>query len=310
MTPDKAQIATPRAARPLETPEHAGLRLQEEGEFIDLRPYLIAVRARWRTFVAVMAFAAVITGTTVSMVLPKWYRATAVVRPISTSAIESRISGLAGGLGGGALGGLASSLTGSGSDAEEYVAILHGFRFNLALAQRHGLTDELLKPGLLGFMRPIPKDRDWGVYRILQSRFDSDLSLKTGNLTLTFEAKNRADAERILGYYIADLLDLLRTRDIRDATSAIDSLEAEAEATPDPMLRAQLYELVAKQVERKKTAQVEADFAFRVLDPPAASDRPSRPNVMLDMIIAALLGFLFAMWLVMRTAKPGAGANR
>jgi uncharacterized protein involved in exopolysaccharide biosynthesis len=63
-------------------------------------------------------------------------------------------------------------------------------------------------------------------------------------------------------------------------------------------------------VERKKTAQVEADFAFRVLDPPAASDRPSRPNVMLDMIIAALLGFLFAMWLVMRTAKPGAGANR
>jgi hypothetical protein len=310
MTPDKAQVTAPRAARPLETPEHALLRIQEEGEFIDLRPYLTALRERWLTIAAVTALAAVIAGTTVNLVLPKWYRATAVVRPISTSAIESKISGLVGGLGGGGLGGLASSLAGSGSDAEEYVAILHGFRFNVALAQRHDLTDELLKPGLLGFMRSKPKDRDWAVHRVLESRFDSELSIKTGNLTLTFEAKSRSDAERILGYFIADLLDLLRTREIRDATSAIDSLEAEAASTPDPMLRAQLYELVAKQVARKKTAQVEADFAFRVLDPPAASDLPSRPNVMLDMMIAALLGFLFAIWLVMRSGTPRVDAGR
>ncbi len=287
------------------------MRWREDDEFVDLRPYLAALSARWRTIAAVAIVAAVITATTAGLAFPKWYRATAVVRPISSSAVENRISGLTGGLGGGTLAGLASSLTGSGSDAEEYVAILHGFRFTVTLAERHRLTDELLKPGLLSFLHSKPKDPDWAVYRVLKSRFDSDFSIKTGNLTISFEAKSRSDAERILGYYIADLLDLLRTRETRDATSAIDSLEAEAASTPDPMLRAQLYELVAKQVERRKTAQVEADFAFRVLDPPAASDRPSSPQVALDAFIAAFLAASFcATWVLVSLRKSSQGASR
>jgi len=309
MALDKAQSTTPRPAQPAEVSQLAPLRWQEDDEFVDLRPYLAALSARWRPIAAVTILAAVITATTVSLAFPKWYRANAVVRPISTSAVEGRISGLVGGLGGGGLSGFAS-LTGSGNEAEEYVAILHGFRFNVALAERHRLTDELLKPGLLSFLHSKPKDPDWAIYRALQKRFDCDYSIKTGNLTLKFEAKSRADAERILGYYIDDLMQLMRTREVRDATSAIESLEAEAVSSPDPVLRAQLYELVAKQVERKKTAQVEADFAFRVLDPPAASDQPSKPRVALDAVVAALLGFLCAVWLVARTGKPVRGATR
>jgi len=311
MALDKAQSTAPRPAQPAEVSQLAALRWREDDEFVDLRPYLATLSARWRTIAAVTIVAAVITAVTVSLAFPLWYRATAVVRPISTNAVEGRISGLVGGLGGG-LAGLSSlaSLTGGGNEAEEYVAILHGFRFSVALAKRHQLMGELLKPGLLSFLPSRPKDPAWTVYRALQKRFDSDFSVKTGNLTITFEAKSRGDAERILGYYIDDLLDLLRTRDIRDATSAIDSLEAEASSTPDPMLRAQLYELVAKQVERKKTAQVEADFAFRVLDPPAASDRPSRPQIALDALIAAFLAASFSGVWVLRAGKGNLGPNR
>ncbi len=311
MALDKAQSTAPRPAQPAEVSQLASLRWQEDDEFVDLRPYLAALSARWRTIAAVTMVVAVVTAATVSVALPKWYRATAVVRPISTSAVESRISGVMGGGLGGGLGGLAASLTGSGSDAEEYVALLHGFHFNVGLAERHGLTNELLKPGLLGFLHSKPKDQDWAVYRALQKRFGCEFSTKTGNLTLQFEAKNRSDAEKILGYYIDDLLDLLRTRETRDAASAIDSLEAEAASTPDAILRAQLYELVAKQVERRKTAQVEADFAFRVLDPPSASDQPSRPQVLLDALIAAFGAALVCMALVLVGAGKGsAGANR
>jgi hypothetical protein len=268
---------------------------EDDDEVVDLMPYIHAIASRWRTLVAAASSAGAITAVITGLMLPKWYRAAAIIRPISTPAIENRITGVMGALGGG-LGGLAASLSGSQSnDAEEYIAILNGFQFNVNLAKGHQLSNELLKPGLLGFLLGSkPKDPKWAIYRALQKRFDCDYSIKTGNITLDFQAENRADAERILEYYIDDLHELLRTREVKGTSSAIESLEEEARSTPDPMLRAELYDLVAKQVQHRKMAEVEADFAFRVLDPPAASDRPYRPRVVLDCTIAALLVSLFA----------------
>jgi hypothetical protein len=197
------------------------------------------------------------------------------------------MGGLGGGLGG--LGGLAASLgTGAGNDAEEYIAILQGFQFSVGLAERHHLSSKLAKPGPLSFL-DYSKDPNWQIYRRLRKRFDCQYSTKSGNITLYFQARNRKDAERILSYYIDDLHELLRAREVKSASSAIESLEEEARTTPDALLRAVLYDLVAKQVQRKKMAQVEADFAFRVLDAPAASDRAYSPAIMLDSIVVSLL---------------------
>jgi hypothetical protein len=262
---------------------------------VDLAPYIAALRQRWKTVALAALTAATAAALVTGLLLPKWYRATAVIRPIATPAIENRIAGVLGGSGGGlGLNGLAASLgAGGNDDAEEYLAILQGFEFNVTLAERHHLAAELLKPGLLGFLYSANiDDQQWAVYRVLEKRFDCDYSTKTGNITLSFQSHNRADAEHVLHYYIDDLRDLLRAREISSASSAIDSLKDEANSTPDSLLRSQLYDIVAKQLERKKMAQVEADFAFRVLDPPAASDKPYRPSVLLDSVFAALFAIL------------------
>ncbi len=274
----------------------------EDDETIDLAPYVFALRDRWRTVAAAAVAAAVITALLTGLALPKWYRAKAVIRPIAPPAVEGRIAGVIGGLGGGfGLNGLAASLgTGGNNDAEEYIAILRGFGFNVALANRHQLAGELLKP----WFWPVNllfswKDPEWGVYRALKKRFDCEYSIKTGNIKLYFQAKNRSRAEKILGYYVKDLRDLLRAREISLASAAIASLETEARTTPDAVLRTELYLLVAKQVQRKKMAQVEADFAFRVLDPPAASDKAYRPWVLLDSVLVAFFAFLSsAIWVI------------
>lgn len=306
-----AEVRAARIAPAEQLPQREPTRWPDD-EYLDLQPYLAAIIHRWRTIAAVAFAAAFATWLATTFVLSKWYRAAAIIRPISTSAVEGRMSGFlsgaGGGLGGG-LSGLAASL-GGGSDsaAEEYTAILKGFQFNVTLAERHHLTQELLKPGILSHLLPAskPKDLRWAAYRALKKRLTCEYSLKTGNITLYFEEKNRADAERILGYYINDLRDLLRGREIRDTSSAIDSLETEAASTPDALLRGELYELVARQVERKKTAQVEADFAFRVLDPPAASDWQYRPWVLLDCTLAALLALvLSAMWVAIPRGNHG-----
>jgi Chain length determinant protein len=269
----------------------------EDDDTVNLAPYILKLRERWRTILSAAVAAATVGAVLTGFLLPKWYRATAVIRPISTPAVESRISGFLGGLGGGfggGLGGLAASLgAGGDSDAEEYIAILQGFQFNASLAEHYHLSAQLLKPGLLGFLHGSkPKDLNWAMYRVLKKRLDYDYSIKTGNITLSFEARDRQDAEKILGYYIHDLRDLLRAREISGASSAIESMEAEANMTPDAVLRSELYELVAKQVQRMKMAQVEADFAFRVLDPPAASDKPCRPSVVLNSLVVLILTML------------------
>jgi len=97
-----------------------------------------------------------------------------------------------------------------------------------------------------------------------------------------------------------------------DAAAAIESLRTEAAATADPMLRSELYILEAKQVERRKMAQVEADFAFRVLDSPAASDRPYRPLVILDCAVAGILAACAAAAFILLRGRPAhdEGRNR
>jgi Chain length determinant protein len=298
---------SPRAdEREIDSPNRG--RHYEYEYTVELAPYIFALRQRWTTITATAVSAALVTALITGFLLPKWYRATAVIRPIETLAVENRIAGVLGGLGGGfGLGGLANSLgAGGNNDAQEYIAILQGFQFNVDLAQHHHLSPELLKPGLLAFLHPSRiKDPNWAVYRVLEKRFDCDYSIKTGNLTLSFQDHNRIEAENILGYYIDDLRDLFRSREITSASAAVSSLEEEANTTPDSLLRAQLYDLVAKQIERRKMAQVEADFAFRVLDPPAASDKPYRPSVAADSALAALFAALVCSFGIGYSATSG-----
>ncbi len=303
MDPANLQGPVQRRLQPLEAPERPNARRRPEEDYIDLRPFLLTLRARWRAIALITVSAATMVGIISALMLPVWYRATALIRPIASPMVESR---LLGSLGGG-LGGLtgAASLFGGGasSDAEEYVSILQSFQFNVTLAEHHRLAGELLalSPWSKWLFGSKPKDESWAVYRVLNSRFVCEYSMKTGNIELSFEGHTRADAERVLGYYVDDLRSLVRSRAIRSASSAIDLLEAEAASTPDPLLRTELYDLVAKHIERKKTAQVEADFALEVIDPPAASDRPYRPRVVLNVFITACLAvFLSGLIIVLR----------
>jgi len=299
---DTAQGPASKRLQPLDTPERPASRWRDDEDYSDPTRYLLALKARWLTIAAVTVAAMVATGIVTGLVLTKWYRAAALVRPISMPAVENRVMGNLGGLGGG-LAGYASMLAGGSNDSEEYMGILRAFRFNVTLADHHHLKDELLVSAGYDPGRLKPNERDWKVYRILEDRFDCDYSLTTGNMTLHFEANSPREAETILGYYLDDLRELLRARQVRDAGAAIDSLEEEAKATIDPLARAQLYELVTKQIQLKKLAQVEADFAFRVLDPPASPEKTYSPRPLLDTVLVGALALLISCIAVLVSEK-------
>lgn len=316
----KARDVSSEPVRPSDWADGRGdypSRWYEPEDTVDLLPYLRTLKLHWGGIAVATLLTVAVTGVLTAFAFPKWYRAEAVIRPIAQPAIQGRLAGMLGSVGGG-LGGLggAAGLLGAGgnSDAEEYIAILEGFRFSVALAKRHELEAELLKPGPLHFLTQWlglkPGDVDWRIYRALKKRLAVSYSIKTGNITLQYQDKDRVQAQRVLLYYVDDLRDLLRRRAIEDASVAIKSMLAEAGATPDTLLQTQLYELIARQMQQRKLAEVEADFAFRVLDPPAASDKPYRPQVPLDCALAGfLVAFSYAFVILLKSA-PYSGEER
>ena len=242
-------------------------------------------------------FAVIATFILTKTVMTKWYQATAVIEPIPEGAVENRVEGGMGGLGGG----MSTFLMISGIDgqAQEYLTILRSFTFNTQVALRHNLTDELLRDS--SEKPKTHRELEMRLFDILKGRFSVDYSMQAHNLSVHFTDRDAIRAQQILQFYLEDLRELQRQDAIKNATAAIQSLEKEAASTGDSLLRENLYALVARQVQRQKLAEVEADFAFRILEPPISPDRPHFPHASVNCFVAMLLmPLLMAGFLVIR----------
>ncbi|HVN29047.1 MAG TPA: hypothetical protein VMT64_11200, partial [Candidatus Binataceae bacterium] len=116
-----------------------------------------------------------------------------------------------------------------------------------------------------------------------------DYSIQAHNLGVHFLDTDPIRAQEILQYYLDDLRELQRQEVIKNSAAAIDSLAKEANSTGDSLLRENLYALVARQIQRQKLAEVEADFAFKILEAPVSPDRPYWPRASINCLIMMML---------------------
>ena len=249
--------------------------------------YWILLSRWWRPVLIATAVATLATGLIAKFYLQKRYEADAVLTPVAKP-LTPGSSSLMGGSGAGSI---VELLGGSLAEtsAQEYMSILKSFAFTISLAGRHSQIAAFALDANAGS----PPRTQWQLYKIINDSFGCDYDIKTGNLTLSFVARTRADAQRILGYYVDDLRDKLRGREMHDAGIAVASLREQINKTSDALLQSQLYELMANQLQREKLAQIEADFAFSVIEPPVASDKPCRPRPFAYcVLVATLVAFL------------------
>ena len=250
-------------------------------------PYLLLLLSRWKTIAMVTLLSVVATFIYTKWIATKWYQATAIIVPVPEGAIENRVQGGVGSFG---TSGMASLILQSGTDtqAQQYMTILRSFAFNTGLAIKHNLTADLLGDD----PSDIPKSErqlKMKLFDAASARFSVDYSIHAQNLSVHFVDKDPLAAQKILESYLSDLRELQRQEAIRSATAAIASLNKEAKETGDMLLSEELYRLVANQVQRQKLAEVEADFAFRVLEPPISPDKPYWPRARINCFIALML---------------------
>lgn len=256
----------------------------------ELGTFLILLKPR----VLLIALCAVATGSATFVVTSYFlypnYRAMATLRPSAPQTVSAKLSGSSM-LNVPSLGVLA----GLGAQpefetAEEYMEILQSFDFTMALVDQYQLRTLVLPKG--------QHASDWWIYSQFTERFDCEYDRLGGALTLHFFDPDPATAQRVLGLYIKSLSDKLRQSEARRAATAVSALSDEAHSTDDPLLETQLYELMARQLEQQKLAQVETDFAFNVIQRPVVPDKPFSPRVMLDTAVASMLALFVICFVI------------
>jgi hypothetical protein len=175
--------------------------------------------------------------------------------------------------------------------AQEYITILTSFNFVTTMVERHHLDAEIIPPGRTYSSLDA---RQWSIYRIILGRQRCDYAVKNSSITLSFEDSSRERARRILSYEIDDLREKLRSREVRNAADAVASLNQQVKKISDSLLKQEIYELVATQIQRQQLAEIEADFAFIVLQPPVSPDLPVWPRVLVNALGAGFIGLTFA----------------
>jgi hypothetical protein len=263
---------------------------------LDVVRYWVLLRS-WRWVIAFATASAVLTAFVVTkFILIKQYQAVAIIKAVShkpglaaaAGALLGGDTGLGGMLGQGLSGmGMGVSDQVQDHDPEELMAMMRSYAFTMTLVKKYDLAPHLLAEAPLGNLDR--RSREWRLYKIMKSRFLCDFDFRTSLITAYFVDQDPIFAEQVLGDYVDVLRNQLRDQAVGSTATAIQSLQDEASRSPDALLRDQLYELVAEQIEDQKRAQMDANYAFRVIEPPITPPEKYFPSVRQFCLLALVL---------------------
>ena len=264
---------------------------------------------RWWILASVVFFTFALT--TLAFIMTPKYRATTVLVPASPTH-----GGLGGALGGaiGQLGGLASlagiGLGGDNSETEESLAVLRSQQFTQAFIQDNNLMPRLYskrwdertgkwKPGgAPPTLAQAFKYFNDGVRSISQDK-------KTGLVTVQIDWKNRLEAAQWANSMVERLNEEMRRRAIAKTDASLGFLEKELNATSVVPTREAINRLIEAQIKQRMLANVNREYAFRVVDVASVPDdgdtvRPNKPVMIIAGpfvgAVIGVLGVLFLTW--------------
>lgn len=267
---------------------------------------------RWLILLCTLILAAGTAG--VSFLVERQYDAAVEIAPVSE---DSRGGGL-GGLGslvsqfgGGGLGALAS-LTGSGNERKAE---------SLAILQSEALTERFIRENNL---LPILYEDKWDSathrWRVTDPKKIPTLwkaneffkkhvrkvytDNKTGLSTLTITWNDPQIATRWANDLVAMANDTIRARTIDESERNMAYLNQQLAKTNLVSVQNSVSSLLETEIKKVMLAQGSKEYAFRVIDPAVAPERPSFPNRTVWTLLGTLAGLIGASAFVLSSAGP------
>ena len=277
---------------------------QVDQEF-DLAELVSIALTSWKMLLGTALVGAAIAAG-ISLIFRNTYRAEVVIAPVSQkgASVSSALRGQLGGLA--SLAGI--DLGGGDVRKEESLATLAASGF-----ARDFILSENLLPVLFA-ERWDAKSNRWRAGRKPPTvgdavkLFTNDVrsiseDRKTGLVKVAVEWYSPDLAARWANHMVEMANERLRTEVTRDAGQSIDYLNKELEKTNVVELRQAIYRLIEDQVSRAMLANVQREYAFRVIDSAVPPEFKSRPKRVMFVVVGALLG-LAAGWLVSFLRRP------
>ena len=291
---------------------------QQHDDEIDLKELFIALwKGKWIIILLTAVFA--VGGVLYALSIPNTYKAEAVL----TSANDSKTSGIASQLGG--LASLAGiNLGGGGSDGKAIaLATLQSRQFLNAFVNKYDLLvplvagdkwdpaqDTLLiDPEMYDeqqqkWVREVspgksPQPTDWDAYKEFKKILAVSESKDTGLVTLSITHLSPTIAKEWVDQLVIDLNTWVKNNSLNDTRRNISYLEAQIEKTNIADMQSVFYQLIEEQTKNLMLAEVQDEFAFKIIDPAVVPEEKVGPKRALICVLAVLLGGMLGTAIVL-----------
>jgi uncharacterized protein involved in exopolysaccharide biosynthesis len=270
----------------------------EDDEINLLDYFIVLLKHKWLIFGIV--FAAGMAAVIISLLLPNIYRSEATIIPKQQekSATSSALSAL------GALGGMAGELAGlgGGGDVDKFEVVLNSRELARRVVEKHKLLPKLFED------KWDPQKKEWednpaptmqDAYKTITDMLTVSRDRNTDVLTVKFDHEEPNFAQTMVDNYLRELSESLREETLKDAQENKHFLQEQLEQTHDPLLKAKISDLLAKEIEKETFARAQKYYSFIVLDPPVAPDldKKVKPKRALICILSVTVAGFFAIFL-------------
>jgi len=270
-----------------------------EEDSITLGEILSVAFGSWKLICVIAFIAALIAGASSYLIKPV-YRASTVIAPVKQSGV--------GGTGalGGQLGGLAAlagiNIGGAGGDKELAIATLKSSGF---------ARDFIVSENLLPILYPEQwdetakkwKDDKAPSLELAVTRFTAGIrklteEQRTGIVTLSVEWFSPELAARWANQMVARVNERMRANARESAEGNIRFLNQELAKTTEIGLQKAIFNLIEDQVNKAMLANVQVEFAFRVIDKAVAPEQRFSPKRTMMVLIGGVLGGFVGLFIV------------
>lgn len=277
-----------------------------------------------RKLIASLCVIISISTAVISLFMKNIYQAKAVITPVTTKESGGSTAALA------ALasqfGGLPGITTPGGASAAEIVALLKSNVLREEMIKKYNLMPVLfyenwdaekkswkkkssaslnpltylsraLNPPPPGVKKEPGVPDMWDALRLLENIITVNHSVKENTITVTVNFPDPEWAKRIAEYLLASLTDRMSSEAKRVALTNRKYLEEQLSTTSDPLIKTNIYNLIAQQIQQAMMAEVKENFAFKIIDPPKAPDKKSKPKRTIMVAIAFITSIFIGIFL-------------
>lgn len=261
------------------------------------------IEFKWTILIATLVSFGI--ATTIAFMMTPKYRAEVLVAPAEESKSGGGLAALAGQFGG--LAEIAGvNLGNNGSGKEEAIAYLKSRVFMESYIREKNLLPILFSSKWdttsSKWRVEDPKDIPtlWDAYEYFKNIVSINSDKKTGLISLSVEWRDREQAVEWANDLLKRANASLRQKAIAETEVSLDYLEKELQKTSVVEVQQAIFKIIESQVKTKMMANVQEQFAFKVIDPAAlmgerAYSKPQRPVFMATGLIGGLmLGMMVA----------------